>query len=67
MIYKTYFCNYAVYPDREKALYTFLNATLERNGKIEKVIAASPIAKMLLRGRALMYCGNNRTKKLHKR
>ena len=36
MIYKTYLRNHAVYPGREKALHTFLNATLERNGKKEK-------------------------------
>ena len=36
MIYETYLRNHAVYPDREKALHSFLNATLERNGKKEK-------------------------------
>ena len=36
MIYKTYLRNHAVYPEREKALHTFLNATLDRNGKQEK-------------------------------
>ena len=36
MIHKTYLRNHAVYPDREKALHTFLNATLDRNGKKEK-------------------------------
>ena len=36
MMYKTYLRNHAVYPNREKALHTFLNATLDRNGKKEK-------------------------------
>ena len=36
MIYSSYLRNHAVYPDREKALNTFLNATLDRNGKQEK-------------------------------
>jgi len=36
MIYSSYLRNHAVYPDREKALHTFLNATLDRNGKKEK-------------------------------
>ena len=36
MKYPTYLRNHAVYPDREKALHTFLNATLDRNGKKEK-------------------------------
>jgi len=35
-MYKTYLRNHAVYPNREKALHTFLNATLDRNGKKEK-------------------------------
>ena len=36
MKYKTYLRNHAVYPHRKKALHTFLNATLDRNGKQEK-------------------------------
>jgi len=36
MKYTTYLRNHAVYPEREKALHTFLNATLDRNGKQEK-------------------------------
>ncbi|HAJ99358.1 MAG TPA: hypothetical protein DCM62_04970 [Bacteroidales bacterium] len=36
MIYKNYHRNHAVYAGREKALHTFLNATLDRNGKKEK-------------------------------
>ena len=36
MKYPSYLRNHAVYPDREKALHTFLNATLDSNGKKEK-------------------------------
>ena len=36
MIYQTYLRNHAVYSGSEKALHTFLNATLDRNGKKEK-------------------------------
>jgi hypothetical protein len=36
MKYKTYLRNHAVYPGSEKNLHTFLNATLDRNGKQEK-------------------------------
>jgi hypothetical protein len=36
MKYPTYLRNHAVYPGSEKALNTFLNATLDRNGKKEK-------------------------------
>ena len=36
MKYPTYQRNHVIYPGNEKALHTFLNATLERNGKIEK-------------------------------
>jgi hypothetical protein len=36
MKYTSYLRNHAVYPGSEKALHTFLNATLDRNGKKEK-------------------------------
>ena len=36
MKYTSYLRNHAVYPGREKALHTFLNATTVRNGKEEK-------------------------------
>ena len=36
MKYTSYLRNHAVYPGSEKALHSFLNATLDRNGKKEK-------------------------------
>ena len=36
MKYTSYLRNHAVYPGSEKTLHTFLNATLDRNGKKEK-------------------------------
>ena len=36
MKYSNYLRNHAIFPGREKALHTFLNATLDRNGKKEK-------------------------------
>lgn len=36
MKYPTHLRNHVVYPNREEALHSFLNATLDRNGKIKK-------------------------------